>query len=79
LIYKKGVSVLAYKVYRCLLLELLNKKDMTQTELAEIMGVKVQQINKYVLKKQKMSYEVAKNISVILNCQMDELYEWVIE
>lgn len=52
---------------------------MTQTELAEIMGVKVQQINKYVLKKQKMSYEVAKNISVILNCQMDELYEWVIE
>ncbi len=50
---------------------------MTQTDLATRMDIKVQQINKYVHERQKMSYEVAKNISVILNCRMDDLYEWI--
>ncbi len=67
---------LAYKVEKCLLSEILRKRDMTQTELADLMGVKLPQINKYVLDKQKMSLEVAKNISFILNCQIDDLYEW---
>lgn len=67
---------MAYKVERCLLSEILHKKDMSQTELANLLGVKVPQINKYVLDKQKMSLEVAKNISYILGCSIEELYEW---
>lgn len=67
---------MAFKVGRCLLHELLHKNDMSQTELAELLDVRVQQINKYALNKQKMSLQVAKNISSILNCDIDDLYEW---
>ncbi|UYB50140.1 helix-turn-helix domain-containing protein (plasmid) [Lysinibacillus capsici] len=68
--------MLAYKVKRCLLRELLRKADMEQRELADLLNVTVQQINKYVLDKQNMSIQVAKNIAFILNCTIDELYEW---
>lgn len=68
--------MLAYMVKRCLLRELLRKADMDQRELADSLNVTVQQINKYVLDKQKMSIQVAKNISSILNCTIDDLYEW---
>ncbi|RHW37288.1 XRE family transcriptional regulator [Neobacillus notoginsengisoli] len=68
---------MAYKIGRCLLLDLLRKKDMSQLQLAEIMGIRVQQINKYVLNKQRMSLQVAKNIATILNCKIDDLYEWI--
>jgi transcriptional regulator with XRE-family HTH domain len=49
---------------------------MTQLELAERMGITVQQINKYVLNRQIMSLKVAKNVSNILQCQIEDLYEW---
>lgn len=68
--------MLAYRVKRCLLRELLRKADITQRELADLLNVTVQQINKYALDKQKMSIQVAKNISYILNCTVDDLYEW---
>ncbi len=68
--------MLAYKVKRCLLRNLLRNADMEQRELADLLGVRVQQVNKYVLDKQKMSIQVAKNISFILKCEIDELYEW---
>lgn len=68
---------MAYKVGRCLLRDLLKQKDMTQLELAERMGVTVQQINKYYLNRQKMSLQVAKTIATILGCNIDDLYEWV--
>lgn len=67
---------MAYKVGRCLLRELLRNADMTQLELAEKLNVTEQQINKYVNNRQGMSYEVARNISEILNCCMEDLYEW---
>lgn len=68
--------MLAYKVKRCLLRDLLRAADMEQRELADLLGVKVQQVNKYVLDKQKMSIQVAKNIATILSCELDDLYEW---
>ncbi len=70
------MSTLAYKVGRCLLRAKLNKKGMTQQELANKLGITVQQINKYVLNRQRMSIEVAGNIAFILNCHIEELYEW---
>lgn len=50
---------------------------MTQFQLANRLGVSEQQINKYVNDRQKMSLQVAKNIAVILNCHIDDLYEWL--
>ncbi len=67
---------MAYKVGRCLLREILHDMDMTQSELAARLNVTEQQINKYVNDRQRMSIEVAKNISHICNCQIEELYEW---
>lgn len=52
---------------------------MTQSELADRLGVTVQQINKYVQNKQKMSLETAKTISKIVGCSIDDLYEWIIQ
>ena len=70
------MSVLAYRVGRCLLREKLLSADITQQQLADTLGVKVRQVNKYVLNKQKMSIEVAYNIASILNCRMEDLYVW---
>lgn len=68
---------MAYKVGRCLLREKLHSANMMQFELAERMHVSEQQINKYVNDRQGMSLQVAKNIASILNCQIEELYEWI--
>lgn len=74
---KERVSVLAHKVGRCLLKDLLKNRKMTQQELANQLGITVQQVNKYVLNKQKMSYETAFKIAEVLNCKMEELYEQI--
>jgi DNA-binding XRE family transcriptional regulator len=50
---------------------------MEQTELAFRLNVSKQQINKYVKNRQRMSLETAKNISSILGCSIEELYEWI--
>lgn len=68
---------MAYKVGRCLLRDLLHKADMTQLNLAERLNITEQQINKYVNNRQKMSLQVAKNIASILNCGIEDLYEWI--
>lgn len=68
---------MAYKVGRCLLRSRLKDADLTQLELADKLHVKEPQINKYVNDRQGMSLEVAKNIASILNCQIEELYEWI--
>lgn len=67
---------MAYKVSRCLLHDHLDHLNMTQQELANKLGVTKQQVHKYVSNRQKMSLEVAYNISIILGCSIEELYEW---
>ncbi|MDM5231439.1 helix-turn-helix transcriptional regulator [Lysinibacillus pakistanensis] len=68
---------MTYQVGRCHLRELLLKNDMTQVELAEKLNVMPQQIQHYIQDNRVMSLKVAKNISAILNCTMDDLYEWI--
>ena len=68
---------MAYKVGRCLLHELLREARMEQIELASKLGVTPQQINKYAKDIQKMSLEVAMNISLILKCEIKDLYDWI--
>lgn len=68
---------MTYKVGRCLLRQRLREADMTQVELAEELNVTVQQINKYVLDKRKMSLQTAANVAFLLGCNIEDLYEWV--
>lgn len=50
---------------------------MTQQELADRLGVTRQQINHYVRDKRVMTLEIAKNISTILGCEIEDLYVWI--
>lgn len=69
---------MAYKVGRCLLREILINAGMTQQDLADKLGVTKQQINKYVNEPYTvMTLQVAKNIAAILNCHIEDIYEWV--
>lgn len=70
---------MTYQVGRCQLRDLLLKNDMTQVELAEKLSVMPQQIQHYIQNNRVMSLKVAKNISAILNCTIEELYDWIEE
>lgn len=48
---------------------------MTQQELAERTGMTKQTISRYVNNAHIMSFEAALNISKVLDCTMEELYE----
>lgn len=50
---------------------------MGQAELARKLNITRPQINKYVNNAQGMSLRVAYNISRILHCQIEDLYEWI--
>lgn len=67
-----------HKVSRCNLKRLLVQRNMTQTELANRIGITVQQINKYALNQRLPSIEVTKSILVVLNCSFDELFDFTI-
>lgn len=75
---KRGV-ILSHGVGRCLLADLLRKAGMTQQELAIKLNIPKQQVNKYVHNKQQMSYKKAREIAYLLNCSMEDLYEWIPE
>lgn len=64
-----------YKVGKCLLPDLLKKKGITQAELARRLNLSRQRINAIANNREKMSYEIALNISKILDCNMEDLYE----
>jgi transcriptional regulator with XRE-family HTH domain len=66
-----------YDVGKCLLSDRLLQARMSQQELAEKLGVSRQQINHYVNKKRIMTIPIAINIAYILNCTIDDLYEWI--
>lgn len=63
-------------VGKCLLSDILLRKDMTQQELANRLGVTKQQVNNYVKNRKIMSLPIAVNVSHILKCNILELYEW---
>lgn len=68
---------MAYQIGKCLLSERLRQAGMTQSLLAEKLGITRQQVNKWSTGKQKMSIETAKNIATILDIDSDDLYEWI--
>lgn len=69
---------MAYQIGKCLLSERLRHVGMTQSQLAERLGVTRQQVNKWATNKQGMSIETAKKIASILDLNsIEDLYEWV--
>lgn len=65
-----------YKVGTCLLPDLLKRRAMTQSELANKLNVSRQRINALANNREKMSLETAYTISRILQCEMADLYTW---
>ena len=64
---------------KCLLLDILNRKRMTQADLAAMTGIARTQINEYIANTRKMSLVNAKLIAYVLRCHIDDLYEWEIK
>lgn len=64
------------KFGKCLLLELLQKRGMTQSELSEKTGITESQVSLYISGKRKMSYLSAVKISLALKCHAEDLYVW---
>lgn len=69
---------MAYQIGKCLLSEWLRHVGMTQSELAERLGVTRQQVNKWATNRQGMSIETAKNIATILGLEtLEDLFQWI--
>jgi transcriptional regulator with XRE-family HTH domain len=57
--------------------DILHTVNMSQTELANRSGISRQMIVKYISGSAPMPLEKAKTIAQVLNCNMEDLYEWV--
>lgn len=66
---------MAFRLAECLLLDLLKKKGMSQSEFARRLGVSRQYINKLINGDRTMTLEMAINSSFILDCQVNDLYK----
>jgi putative transcriptional regulator len=64
---------------RCLLLELLDKYRMSQSELSEMTGISRSQINEYISNTRRMSLHNARIIAHVLRCNIEDLYEWKLD
>lgn len=64
-------------VGKCLLLDLLKDRKMTQQELANKTKISKQDISDYVNNRKTMSLRTAKIIARSLRCHIDDLYEWI--
>lgn len=65
-------------VGKCRLRKLLEQKDMSQSTLARKLNTTPQQVQHYVQNTRMMSLTTAKRIALILDCLIDDLYEWEI-
>jgi len=65
--FKRGV---------CQLGKLLDKSNMSQSELARLSGVSQRSISHYVNNKQVMNIDAARAISLVLDCELTDLYKW---
>lgn len=63
---------------KCLLLDLLNKRYMSQADLVAKTGINKSQISEYINNKGAMSLSTARVISKTLDCKIEDLYEWYV-
>ena len=67
---------MAFRAGKCLLRIRLIKAEMSQSELGRRVNLSPQMISHYVNDRKIMSLEVAKSIAAVLNCNVEDLYEW---
>lgn len=65
-----------FEVGKCNLADLLRKASLTQIELAELTNIPKSSISGYVNGTHTMSLISAKRISHVLNCGIEDLYQW---
>jgi putative transcriptional regulator len=63
-------------IERCLLSDILIRKDKTAAQLSDMTGINETQLSKYKNNRETMSYKNAKLIAIALGCSMDDLYEY---
>lgn len=67
---------MAFRARKCLLRLRLEQTGINQKQLAERVNLSPQMISHYIFMRKVMSLEVAKSISVVLGCSIEDLYEW---
>lgn len=68
---------MAVMVRRCLLLQHIKRKEMTQQEFADRLGISKQTLRHYITCRTIMPLEIAFNAAIILDCSVYDLYETV--
>lgn len=63
-------------VGKCLLHDILKRKRISQVDLATASGITATEINLYIHNERVMSLRNARRIAVVLNCRIDDLYDW---
>ena len=67
---------MAVNVGCCQLRRLLNQRNMTQNDLADLTGLSKTKISDYVNNRSVMSLGTAAWIAECLKCSIDDLYEY---
>lgn len=62
---------------RCLLKQRLKIAKLTQTQLSDRTGIKIQKLSDYAHNRRQMSLATCKTIALALDCHMDDLYSWL--
>lgn len=62
---------------RCLLQSHLEEINMSQAELSRRSGYSQRMISHFVNNERKMSADAMYTISLIIGCEMSNLYEWI--
>ncbi|WP_068774476.1 helix-turn-helix domain-containing protein [Paenibacillus sp. FJAT-26967] len=68
---------MALRIGRSRLPQLLTKAEMTQAELARRIKLSESFISKVIAGERKLSVIKMKMSAVALDCNMDDLYEWI--
>lgn len=63
-------------VGRCRLSDLLRSRGLTQADLERLTGIPKGRVSNYVHRNRVMSLATAKQVSEILRCRIEDLYEW---
>lgn len=71
--------MITVSIGRCRIQDILDKKRMSQVDLAVTTGIPKSQISDYIHGRRGISLKNAKIIAHVLKCTIDDLYEWIIE
>lgn len=67
---------MAFRAGKCLLRLRLKEAGMTQKQLSERVNLSPQMISHYIFNRKIMSIDNAMSISAVLNCSIEDLYDW---